>query len=141
MNKPTSKRLHIAPCGMVCSLCLAYQREKNHCPGCRALTGRERNSCAVCVIRTCPTIRKPGNNFCHSCGKIPCKRLKALDKRYRARYGMSFLENLETIKKLGVTRFSARIRKKWTCKKCGELLSVHRPVCLKCGAVNRNYPR
>lgn len=25
----------IAPCGMNCSICMAYLREKNKCPGCR----------------------------------------------------------------------------------------------------------
>lgn len=40
--------------------------------------------------------------YCFGCDSFLCDRLKNLDKRYRANYGMSMIENLENIRKLGV---------------------------------------
>lgn len=28
------KHISIAPCGVICDICLGYQREKNKCVGC-----------------------------------------------------------------------------------------------------------
>jgi hypothetical protein len=43
-------------------------------------------------------------NFCFKCEKYPCDKLKHLDKRYRTKYVMSMIENLENIKKNGIKR-------------------------------------
>ncbi|MBN2747249.1 MAG: hypothetical protein JXR34_11035 [Bacteroidales bacterium] len=72
--------------------------------------------------------------FCSDeCEKYPCKRLKNLDKRYRTKYGMSMLDNLENIKSLGIEKFVELEQERWRCSNCGELLCVHRTSCLKCG--------
>jgi hypothetical protein len=129
--------LHIAPCGMNCSLCLAFQREKNICAGCNATAGHKANHCATCSIKNCEEM--PGRGFCYSCTEFPCKRLKQLDKRYRTRYGMSMIANLTMIKTNGIEAFINLEINKWTCK-CGSLLCVHRPICLKCGTKNEGFP-
>lgn len=108
----------IAPCGMNCALCIAYIREKNQCPGCRT-SGKDFH--AKCIIKNC----KMGLRFCSSrCKLYPCKRLKSLDKRYRTRYGMSMIENLENIKKNGTRKFIKQEKKKWM--KTGKVFCVHR---------------
>lgn len=72
--------------------------------------------------------------FCsNKCETFPCARLKNLDKRYRTKYGMSMLENLENIIKFGINKFVKSEQKRWKCLKCGELFCVHRDTCLKCG--------
>jgi len=72
--------------------------------------------------------------FCSDkCEKFPCARLKNLDKRYRTKYKMSMLENLENIKKFEIKKFVKFEQKRWKCPKCGELLCVHRDSCLNCG--------
>ncbi len=50
----------IAPCGMNCSLCLGYQREKNHCKGCRNEKEimYKTNDSAYCVIKKCEFFNK-----------------------------------------------------------------------------------
>jgi hypothetical protein len=124
----------IAPCGMNCSLCLGYQRDKNKCPGCKSRDAYESSYGKKCIIRNCQILRENKMEFCSEvCEKYPCKRLKNLDKRYKTKYGMSMIENLESIKKLGIKIFLENQKKKWTCKKCSELLCVHRDFCLKCG--------
>lgn len=123
----------IAPYGMNCSLCVGYQREKNKCLGCKKTDAYESSCGRKCIIRSCDILKENKMGFCsESCKKYPCGRLKNLDKRYRNKYGMSMIENLENIKKLGMKKFLENQKKTWTCKKCNGLLCVHRNFCLKC---------
>jgi len=124
----------IAPCGMNCGICLAYLREKNKCPGCRVDDKDRSNYCIKCVIKNCEILKKNNWKYCSDkCEKYPCKRLKNLDKRYRTKYGMSMLENLENIQKLGVRQFVENEKIRWTCKKCGSIICVHKDACQACG--------
>jgi len=122
----------LAPCGMNCGICMAYLREKNHCPGCRFFNSKEPVSIARCIIKNCETIKEA--KFCFSCEKYPCTRLKNLDKRYTTKYGMSMIENLENIKRLGIREFVKDERVRWACSKCGGTINVHRWKCFDCGA-------
>ncbi len=102
----------IAPCGMNCGLCLAYLREKNRCPGCRAEdAGRLHPHCARCRIRNCPD--RTGE-YCYDCAGYPCARLKQLDKRY-TKYRMSMLDNLHAIQERGIGEFIEQENSRWTC--------------------------
>ncbi len=121
----------IAPCGMVCSLCHAYQRSKNTCGGCKSGVNIF-DYCNKCIIRNCPNINKT-SAYCFYCTDFPCKRLKALDSRYRKKYNMSFIENLNTIKERGVNAFIAATENRWKCESCGGLICIHKKQCLKCG--------
>ena len=47
----------IAPCGMNCTLCYAYQRTKNHCPGCRTDDEQKAFSCTNCRIKIVRILR------------------------------------------------------------------------------------
>ena len=125
----------IAPCGMNCGLCIGYLREKNKCEGCRLLSEYKPEYCKKCIIINCEQIANNTSGFCYECPKFPCKRLKQLDKRYRNKYHMSMLENLETIKSQGLEKFVIQNNKKLTCPDCGTTLSVHRKQCLQCGLI------
>lgn len=132
--EPSSKeRSLIAPCGMNCALCLAYQRTKNKCPGCWGEDDRKPVYCRSCIISNCPTIRENSSHFCYECSKVPCRRLKQLDARYRTKYGMSMMENLEELRDRGVDIFLAHQVERYTCPGCHGMLCVHRPQCLTCG--------
>ena len=123
----------IAPCGMNCRLCVAYTREKNPCPGCRGDDSVKPKTRVVCRIKTCVKIVQGKVRYCLGCDRFPCDRLNHLDTRYRTKYGMSMINNLTQIKKLGVRSFIKNEKKKWTCPECGQLLCVHKPQCLFCG--------
>ena len=124
----------IAPCGMNCGICLASFREKNSCPGCRYMDITKPEYCRKCIIRNCSILKKNKLKFCScKCEKFPCKRLRELDKRYKLKYGMSMIENLENIKKLGIRKFTENEDKRWKCPKCGKTLCIHRTKCLNCG--------
>ena len=122
----------IAPCGMNCRLCRAYIRDKKACPGCRGEDSFKSKACATCRIKNCEKIAKDKLKYCFSCDCFPCDRLNHLDKRYRTKYGMSMIDNLNNIKKSGIRQFVRDEKEKWTCPECGEIICVHKPQCLSC---------
>ena len=63
-----------------------------------------------CRLRICA---KRTGNYCCNCPEFPCARLRHLDKRYRTKYGMSEIENLEFIRNQGIRKFVAKEREKW----------------------------
>jgi hypothetical protein len=90
------------------------------------------NSCQRCIIRNCEIIKNNESGFCFDCSKYPCRRLKDLDKRYRTKYNMSMLENLQTIRGSGLD-FLIKIEiERWKCPECGSVICVHRKACPKC---------
>ena len=99
----------IAPCGMICTVCLAHLRDDKRCPGCRV-----RNK--GCRVRNCSHWKVHKYRFCYLCGRFPCSRINHLEKRYQERYNMSFIEHLEFIKKNGIQKFLTREKKKWISK-------------------------
>lgn len=66
---------------------------------------------------------KRTSRFCYTCTKFPCDRLRLMDRRYRTRYGMSEIENLEFIRDRGIRRFLEREREKYLSEK--GILCVH----------------
>ena len=64
---------------------------------------------------------------------FPCAGLKQPDRRYRTKYGMSMIENLEAIKESGIRKFIQKEKKRWTCPECGGTICIHRPQCPSCG--------
>ena len=113
----------IAPCGMNCSICVGYLREKNKCPGCN-LMNKKPEYCKKCIIRNCNILKKNKWKFCSDkCEKFPCRRLKILDKRYKTKYGMSMIDNLNMIKNKGIREFLKQQKKKY--QKGNKVLCVH----------------
>jgi hypothetical protein len=127
----------IAPCGINCTVCRAYLRERNPCPGCRSFDKSTPVTRAQCKIKNCATFRKGDSKYCFQCGTYPCERLIQLDKRYRSRYQMSVIENLENIKGSGIRKFISHEKVRWTCHKCGGTFCVHRGCCSSCGETRR----
>jgi hypothetical protein len=128
------KWVMIAPCGMNCALCIGYQREKNRCGGCVPGHASTPNYVRKCTIRYCDNLKEAKQPYCFDCKTFPCKRLKQLDKRYRTKYGMSMLDNLERIRESGIRKFVRDEKERWTCRQCSGIVSVHRKDCLFCGA-------
>jgi hypothetical protein len=127
----------IASCGMNCGICRGYLREKKKCPGCRGGNENKAFSCVNCNIKNCIELNKNDLKFCFECEKFPCERIKQMDKRYRTKYNMSTIENLDTIKKFGLREFVKNEKIRWACSRCGEIICVHRGYCDSCGTFQR----
>lgn len=127
----------IAPCGMNCALCLAYQfREKDlnrkgfhksYCPGCIP-----RGQNCTHMGDGCQLLGQGKVRFCYECGAYPCRLLKNLDKRYRTKYHMSMIDNLNHIRYHGLESFLKQEEGKWACPACGGVICCHNGLCLDC---------
>ena len=132
----------VAPCGMNCAICsryLAYVNnlKRSQCKGCRP----ENKRCTY-LFGKCSGVNNPikGNAsavFCFECEKYPCKEINRMDIRYLKNYHMSIKKNLEEIKRLGVVEFSKEQYKRYECKTCGGLISIHNGKCFKCETITR----
>lgn len=127
----------IAPCGMNCGLCISYLAKKNELNK----KGLKRVYCDGCLPRgenclhmgdSCRLLANGLVRFCYECKDFPCKRLKALDKRYMTKYHMSMIENLKAIKENGLENFLEEQNEKWACPDCGEMICCHIGLCLNC---------
>ncbi|MEA4890395.1 MAG: DUF3795 domain-containing protein [Clostridiaceae bacterium] len=127
----------IAPCGMNCGLCVSYQFMKSdlnkqgfkrtYCAGCRP-----RGKNCTFMKKQCDLLGKGLVRYCFECKDYPCMRLKTLDKRYRTKYRMSMIENLNNIKDQGIEQFLKKEEEKWRCPKCGGVICCHNGLCLNC---------
>lgn len=133
MMKSLDEILLIAPCGMNCNICMAYLREKNKCPGCRGADIHKPITRLECKIKNCDTVKRNKSKLCFECDEFPCNNLRHLDKRYRTKYKMSMIENLEIIKQLGMRTFLMNEKSRWTCAECGGTICVHKGYCYNCG--------
>lgn len=122
----------IAPCGINCGICIGFLRERNRCEGCWSFDASKSKSRLVCKIKNCEALTATDSKFCYDCVKFPCSRIKNIDLRYRTRYKMSNIDNLLLIKESGIENFIQLERLKWSCKKCGGTICVHRGFCLDC---------
>lgn len=56
---------------------------------------------------------------------------------------MSMIENLSTIKEIGIRKFVKLENHEWICSNCGNILCVHKANCLVCGTkrdIQNYYP-
>lgn len=119
---------------MDCAICMAYLRVKNKCPGCRGEATNKSNSCVNCIILNCDILKETGAKYCSAkCERYPCRRLKDLDKRYRTKYHMSMIENLESIQAIGIRAFVRNEKVRWACPECGGIICTHTGRCSRCG--------
>lgn len=139
MNEKEKENVNLtAPCGMNCGICMAYLRKKNKCNGCREENPWKPKSREECKIKNCEIRNKEKLEYCFSCAQFPCLWIKNMDKRYRTRYGMSIIENLESIKEKGIDLFLRAEQEKWKCEVCGGVINVHKSECSSCGKPRKN---
>jgi hypothetical protein len=128
----------VAPCGMNCNVCAAYLAAAHdvkskgirtpYCAGCRP-----RGKTCAYIKRDCALLHKNKIRYCYECPTFPCKRLSTLDKRYRTRYRMSEIENLQRIRDEGIASFLKAEEAKWRCPECGGTVCCHNGICYDCG--------
>ena len=126
----------IAPCGMNCAVCVAYfgynmngSKRKIACPGCRP-----RNKGCAFLKKHCGLLANNEIDFCYECKAYPCQRLLKLDERYRKRYNMSMVKNLNSIRDHGMKEFLNMQSEKYRCSKCGGTICVHTNRCYSCSS-------
>ncbi len=141
MNKlePIPQRL-IAPCGMNCAICSRYLSYVNGLARSQCIGCRPRNQRCAYIFGKCTGINHTSKGdaaYCFECNQYPCKEILRVDKRYRSNYQMSIMDNLECIRKIGISGFIKEQYDKYRCLRCGGLLSIHNRKCFKCEPIKR----
>lgn len=70
--------------------------------------------------------------YCFECFDFPCKLIKNLEKSYNKRYQVSLLENSKFVQKYGLEKFMEKQRERYTCSKCGGIISIQDRECSEC---------
>ena len=127
----------IGPCGMYCGLCssyLAYQHQVprqrgkfSHCAGCRP-----RDKHCAWLKERCELLKDHKVQYCYECPSYPCTQLEHLSARYRTKYGLDFLQNLDLIQAQGEEALLHSLNIRFACEHCGSLRSIHSGKCFAC---------
>ena len=130
----------VAPCGMNCGLCSAYQALANdlprirgkitHCTGCRP-----RNKQCSFLKKRCRKLFKGEIGFCFECGSFPCTNLQGISEQYVKKYNTSLIENLKEIKTSGIEAFLQNERVRFACGRCYGVVSIHNGKCYRCDSI------
>lgn len=120
----------LAPCGMNCMVCYKHCCHKTPCTGCLNGDKGKPEHCHKCKIKDC--IEEKALSYCFECTEYPCKLIKNLEKSYNKRYGVSLIENSCFIQMYGLELFMEQQKAKYTCSKCGGIISVHDRDCSEC---------
>ncbi|WP_400208539.1 DUF3795 domain-containing protein [Candidatus Methanomassiliicoccus intestinalis] len=126
----TTDTLMFAPCGMNCLVCYKHCYHQKPCAGCLNNDAGKPEHCRKCKIKDC--IKNKGLSYCFECLDYPCKLIKNLEKSYNKRYQASLIENSSFVQELGIEQFMENQKKKYTCLKCGGIISLHDRECSEC---------
>lgn len=119
----------LAPCGMNCAVCYKHLGKKP-CEGCNNGNNFKSEHCRMCKIKSCVQFKEI--KFCWECSAFPCKRMKALDKSYRLRYGVSLIEYSRMQQTQGTHAVLQKQQEQYTCPACGGTISLHDGICSSC---------
>ncbi|HPB17726.1 MAG TPA: DUF3795 domain-containing protein [Petrotogaceae bacterium] len=119
-----------APCGMNCMVCYKHCSHKIPCAGCIEDSKGKPEHCSKCKIKMC--VQEKGIHYCYECSQYPCKQMKYLENSYITRYGTSLIDNSRAVKEHGITAFMKHQKEKYTCPKCGGIISLHDSECSEC---------
>ncbi|WP_368218655.1 DUF3795 domain-containing protein [Blautia obeum] len=119
-----------APCGMNCKVCYKHCYNKKPCSGCLNSDKGKPGHCRKCKIKDC--IKGKSLSYCFECAEYPCKLIKNLEKSYNKRYQASLIENSRFVQGHGLEHFMEQQKIKYTCPKCGGIISIHDKECSEC---------
>lgn len=130
--KMTSEHMNtmFAPCGMNCKVCYRHCYHKKSCQGCLNQDENKPEHCRKCKIKDC--VKSKRVTYCYECRDFPCKQIVNLDKSYIKRYQVSLIENSEYVKNNNLLQFMDEQKKKYTCIRCGGVISIHDKECSEC---------
>lgn len=119
----------LAPCGIACILCHRYCEDDEPCQGCRDGKGKSKH-CQSCLIMKCAG--EKGYSFCIECEEFPCQEIVDFNDMYIRRFGHEFLPNAFLMKNEGKEALVERLKQRWSCPECGDIICIHDNKCSGC---------
>ena len=80
----------------------------------------------------CRALIKKEIEYCYQCNDFPCKQLQKLDNKFRKRFDMSMIDNLEIIKEYGKKKLLHKQEEKYKYLKYGGVICLHNSKCYYC---------
>jgi len=117
-----------ASCGMNCKVCYKHCYHKKPCAGCMNSDKGKPEHCRKCKIKDC--IKEKQLFYCLECSEYLCKLIINLEKSYNKRYQASLIENSRFVQAHGLECFMEQQKAKYTCPKCGGIISIHDRECV-----------
>ncbi len=128
-------------CGLYCGACpnmLGTQAgtQADPCYGCKS--EHPAGHCANCGIKTCA--RDKGYEFCDECAELrTCEKIHQFMVDPHWPYHQSVIQNLESMRRVGVTPWLDAQAVRWRCTHCGAAHSWWDEVCPQCGQAVASY--
>lgn len=122
-----------APCGVNCISCNKYL---NPCSGCLTGSRGKSKSTLKCKLKAC--YYKKSFKYCGRCSEFPCKLIKKHDKNNIKRYDFSSYESAKRIKTTGIGKIITQDKERWTCPKCGGIITYQDKKCSECKELEDN---
>ena len=130
MPEESIRPVMFAPCGMNCMVCYRHCYHKKPCAGCLEGDRGKPEHCRACKIKDC--IKEKGLSYCFQCPEYPCTQIKNLERSYNRRYQASRMENSRHVQDHGLESFMEEQKKRYTCKRCKGIISLHDRECSEC---------
>lgn len=87
--------------------------------------------CANCAMRACAVEKDV--EFCFECGEYPCEKLASF-RADECPHHTVVIENLETIRNVGVDMWLEAQAERWKCPSCGTRFTWYDKRCKQCDA-------
>jgi len=128
----------IASCGVICDICLGFQRKKRGARGEIAWGPR------YIIVKPAALSSVQGNRVIQNGCAATAQNSSAGESGIWAsaagqNTGRAALKNLHAIAELGMDAFVAQQEEKWKCPECGKPLCVHGDKCRSCGVANHYF--
>ena len=142
-----------AYCGLYCASCPAYQATQNGtleemfrdsdkspedaaCHGCKS-RAVNKGWCSICTLKACAKTK--GYDFCYECAEYPCKELESFKNDPNYPYHSEVYDSLKIIKAEGKDVWLEKMKTRWSCPDCGNVLNWWDTLCPQCGIRVNGY--
>ncbi len=128
-------------CGLYCGACPKMLSAKagaggDTCYGCKS--ERPTGYCAVCGIKACA--RSKGHGFCNECSEYgACELMQNFLRDANWPYQRAASDNMESIRRSGLTKWLETQEQRWRCGSCGASYSWWDETCPRCGQAVASY--
>jgi ribosomal protein S27AE len=130
-------------CGLYCGACpillgTKAGAEPRPCKGCKSEFIAAERHCTSCKIKACAQER--GYDFCFECPDLDtCEHLHAFIAEPQWPYHQGVMQNMEMIKRAGLSKWLETQEDRWRCGKCGAAHSWWDETCPQCGELVDSY--
>jgi hypothetical protein len=130
-------------CGSYCGACpdlLATRAgtAENRCGGCKSDVVHP-GWCSICHLKSCAREKKI--DWCYQCEEYPCKKITAFFEDPEYPYHREAADYQQMIKTQGKAIWLEKMKKRWSCGKCGTAAAWWDLTCEECGEPFNGYPK